>query len=329
VLTETAAPRDLTWSPLDEAAIPAWQRMLAATERVDRTGEHFSADDLTEELADPTLDVPRRTIALTGPDGEMAAYGIVHVPRTIRECDRVWLEGVVRSDRRGQGIGRALLAWLEERAVEAHRERFPDVPGEFDVSPFEHVAPHVRLAERAGYRPARWFTTMRRELSGSGPVPDGVPDGLRLVPFDRAYDDAVRRAHNEAFADHWGSSERDAEVWAHWFTGQRAFRPASSFLVLDGEDVAGYLLSYFWAADAEATGVREGYVGQLGVRPAWRGRGLASALLGRALVAYREEGYDRAGLDVDTENATGALGLYARHGFAVTTRRVTYLKPMP
>jgi mycothiol synthase len=273
--------------------------------------------------------VPRRTIALTGPDGEMAAYGIVHVPRTIRECDRVWLEGVVRPDLRGEGIGRALLVWLEERAVEAHRERFPDVPGEFDVSPFEHVAPHVRLAERAGYRPARWFTTMRRELSGPVPVPAGVPDGLRLLPFDRAYDDAVRRAHNEAFAGHWGSSERDAEVWAHWFTGQRAFRPASSFLVLDGEDVAGYLLSYFWAADAEATGLREGYVGQLGVRPAWRGRGLGSALLGRALVAYREEGYDRAGLDVDTENATGALGLYERHGFAVTTRRVTCLKPMP
>ncbi len=34
-----------------------------------------------------------------------------------------------------------------------------------------------------------------------------------------------------------------------------------------------------------------------------------------SLHSYREAGYDVAALEVDTENPTGALGLYGRLGF--------------
>ena len=37
-----------------------------------------------------------------------------------------------------------------------------------------------------------------------------------------------------------------------------------------------------------------------------------------ALRRFREEGYERAALDVDSGNPTGALGLYERAGFGVT-----------
>ena len=127
----------------------------------------------------------------------------------------------------------------------------------------------------------------------------------------------TRLAHTEAFADHWGSTPTDPERWKHWYTGAQSFRPAVSLLLLDGGEVAAYLLSYFWAADAEATGVREAWVGQLGTRPAWRRRGLASLLLATALHGFRDAGYQQAGLDVDSANSTGALGLYERLGFTV------------
>jgi ribosomal protein S18 acetylase RimI-like enzyme len=76
------------------------------------------------------------------------------------------------------------------------------------------------------------------------------------------------------------------------------------------------------------TGVREAWVGQVGTRPAWRRRGLASLLLATALAGYRRAGYQRAGLGVDTENASGALGLYERLGFVVDHRSVTWQKPV-
>jgi mycothiol synthase len=100
-----------------------------------------------------------------------------------------------------------------------------------------------------------------------------------------------------------------------------------SWLVLDGDEVVAYLLSYFWEADATATGVREAFVGQLGVRPRWRRRGLGGLLLATALRSYRAAGYKRAALTVDTANATGALGLYERAGFAVKNTYATRIKP--
>lgn len=98
--------------------------------------------------------------------------------------------------------------------------------------------------------------------------------------------------------------------------------------MLDGEELAAYLLTYFWAADLQATGVREAWVGQLGTRPAWRRRSLGSLLLATALDRYREAGYQHAGLDVDTENADGALGFYQRLGFVVDQRSVSWTKPV-
>ena len=68
--------------------------------------------------------------------------------------------------------------------------------------------------------------------------------------------------------------------------------------------------------------MREAWIGQLGTRAAWRRRGLASLLLATALTAFRDAGYERAALDVDSENATGALGLYERLGFIVSHRSV-------
>ena len=73
-----------------------------------------------------------------------------------------------------------------------------------------------------------------------------------------------------------------------------------------------------------ATGRREAYVGKVGTLREYRGRGIASTLLGHCLRAYRDAGYDEASLDVDSENPTGALGVYRRAGFEVETRRTDY-----
>ena len=56
-----------------------------------------------------------------------------------------------------------------------------------------------------------------------------------------------------------------------------------------------------------------------------RGKGLATALLGHAMHAYRNAGYDEAALDVDSENPSGALGVYRRAGFAVESRWTNYV----
>jgi mycothiol synthase len=319
---DTLTLRALT---LDDAA--ALTELLARNELVDHTGENYSEADIAEELADSSVDLARDTLAAVAPDGSFVGWAGVRSAATVRDVDRVFIEGGVLPSRRGEGIGRRLLEWAERRGAELHRERHPSVPGELNVGVATTIPSLQALVRARGYQPVRWWYGMKRDLVELPAVP-AVPAGLTLVPYDAARDDALRLAHTEAFADHWGSVPPDEQRWAHWFTGSHAFRPGISWLVLDGEEIAAYLLAYFWEADAEATGVREAYIGQVGTRRPWRRRGLGELLLTTALEGFAMEGYERASLTVDTGNPTGALGLYERVGFAVDHETVTWSKPV-
>jgi ribosomal protein S18 acetylase RimI-like enzyme len=178
----------------------------------------------------------------------------------------------------------------------------------------------------------RWWSEMTRDLREPvTPVP--VPDGLTVVPLGPPYDAArwdgpLRAAHNAAFADHWGSTPVSAQAWAHYRTGGRAFRPACSAVALTaGDQVAGYLLAYEYEADTARTGRRDVYVGTVGTLTAHRGRGIAAALLAHVLAAAAGLGYATSSLTVDTQNPTGALGVYERAGYRLRRREVTYSLP--
>jgi ribosomal protein S18 acetylase RimI-like enzyme len=81
------------------------------------------------------------------------------------------------------------------------------------------------------------------------------------------------------------------------------------------------------AGAALAFGERHlGWVLDLAVRPSQRRHGLGEALLRSAFRALWQRGHTRVGLEVDSENETGATRLYERAGMAVTRRYATYEK---
>jgi mycothiol synthase len=316
----------MNWRPITADDVPAWASLLAAAEAADATGEHYDTDDLLDELADPALDPARDTVAAFA-DGRMLAYGLTRGCATVGGIHQVDIEGCVHPEWRRRGIGRKILRRTAGRAADVHRERHGDHPGHLRAFCHDDNTGAVALLIEFGMRPARWWCYLRRSLA-TPPAPAPVPDGLRLVLFDFALNEAVRVAHNEAFADHWGSAEHDSSSWRQWFTGSRSFRPELSWVLLDGGTVAGYLNSYEYPADGKATGVREAWIGQLGVRRPWRGRGAGSALLTAALAGYARAGYQQAALRVDTDNPSGAFGLYGRSGFAAVQRWTTYVRPL-
>ena len=318
----------LTWRPLTIEDAPALTRSWAAIEAVDRRGEHYSEQDLRDVLEDESIDLGRDTLAAVAPDGELVAFVWVQGPAEVIDVDWLEVDGAVLPVARGRGLGRRLLEWAEERAASLHRKRHPNAPAAVRVVVHENNPSKEALVRAAGYEAARWYHTMSRGLDDPLPNLPPTPPGLTLTPYTADRDEAVRVAHVEAFADDWGATPPDEQEWARWYVTPTTFRPEVSWLVLDGEDVVGYLLTHFWEADAAATGVREAFVGDLGVRPVWRRRGLGGLLLATALRSYRAGGYVHAALGVDSANATGALGLYERAGFAVRDTWVTWLKPL-
>jgi mycothiol synthase len=318
----------LRWRALTTEDAPALARAYAAVEAVDRTGEHLSEQDVRDELEDDSIDLGRHTFGAFAPDGEVVAFALVHGSAEVADFDRVDADGAVVPAARGRGVGHRLLDWAGERAAGLHRDRHPDIAGAVCVDVHENNPGKQALVRAAGYAATRWAYTMARSLDDPLPDVPPAPPGLTVAPYATDRDAAVRRAHREAFADNWGYTPPDEQRWSRSYTGAKPFRPDVSWLALDGNEVAAYLLTFCWEADAAATGVREAFVGHLGVRPAWLRRGLAGLLLAAALQSYRSAGYGRSALAVDAGNATGALGLYERAGYAVTDTWVTWIKPL-
>jgi ribosomal protein S18 acetylase RimI-like enzyme len=71
-----------------------------------------------------------------------------------------------------------------------------------------------------------------------------------------------------------------------------------------------------------------GWVGALGVREPWRGRGIGMALLGRAFAEFHSRGVAHVGLGVDAQNPTGATRLYERAGMRVMTEDILFEKTL-
>ncbi len=326
-MLELALPAGLTARPMTPGDMAAAAALLAAAEVVDDTGEHMSAEDLAGWWVNDLVDLPRDSRLVQTADGEVVAVAVVDAPPTFRDAFTVYLEGCVHPGWRGRGIGRALLAWQLERGAQVHAERHPEAPARLTVSVFTSMTAAEALVRRAGLTPRRWFSHMSRALTDL-PAPTAVP-GVRLVPFTFDRDDEVRRAHNAAFTDHYGSSERDAASWQVLFTGQNTFRPDVSVLALEDDAVVGYTLAYVSEAGFAATGERETYLGQIGVLPHARGRGLAKATIVEAMRLAAEHDCTVAALQVDSENGSGAVGLYEGLGFATQRTQVSWVRELP
>jgi mycothiol synthase len=319
-------PAGLTSTPITAADLPAVAALLAAAESVDGTGEHPSADDLAEEWVNDLVDLPQDSLLVRAGE-EVVGFGTVIAPPTFRDALSVYLDGRVHPDRRGRGVGRALLAWQLERGARVHAERHPEAPARLTASLPTTMPDAEALVRRAGLTATRWFHTMHRPLTDL-PTPREV-GGVELVAFDPARDDEVRRAHNAAFTEHYGSSERDEASWQTMFTGSASFRPDLSVLALADGAVVAYALAYVWESDTAATGRREAHYGQIGVVPEHRGRGLSKAVIAAALHRAAARDCQLAGLDVDSENGSGALGLYEGLGFATVRTRTSWVRELP
>lgn len=312
----------LTWRPLTRADVPALAALTARVEEFDaqpfRTSEVEVAEGFDGDWKDPAADsrvgldeqgTPRAWVAVDAPPGDV---------RTVR----VHISGGVDPRWRGRGTGRALVAWATARARQKLAASGKDLPARIAAYVEDHRHDAIALYRAAGFTPIRYYSEMRRDLSQPLPEVRATP-GVRIEPWSEALDDAVRLAHNEAFADHWGSEPRTRESWQ---VGRAMFAPQWSHVAVDEQtgEVAGYTIAGRYEHDWAVAGYTSGYSELLGVRRAWRGRGLSVALLTASMRSYQADGMQYAELDVDTANPSGAHGLYASLGYEVTHGSAMY-----
>jgi len=289
--------------------------LLQATDR-----EVYGASDWTEaELREEWDGIDlERDAWLVELDGRLA--GVMHL------CERRGAtfisDGCVHPELRGRGVGSALLDLVEARAL----ERTSEAPAEARIALHNaHLvgdagAP-VLLAGK-GFSPVRTFFRMVADLDKVDLAP-AWPEGIDVRPLDvDAHGRLLHAADEEAFAQEWGYTPKPYDTWAKRIFEKAQFDPALVVVAWAGDDIAGFSLNY-----AKRMG-DWGWVGVLGVAPAWRRRGLGLALLRESFRRFRETGETVAALGVDSQNPTGATRLYERAGMRLLWRADVWEKEL-
>ncbi|MDF9279162.1 N-acetyltransferase [Arthrobacter sp. EH-1B-1] len=316
--------QQLSWRAITATDLEDWESLLRRMAVADKPDWIEQRADLEEVLEasknDPVLD----TVMGFDDGGTPRAFGRISANPG---SQLVHVFGGVDPEWRRRGIGRAIHGWQVERAGKRLAEA--GVEGGFIRSYVEELNPgHRALMESAGGTITRWFTEMTRDLSEDIPEVDLDPE-FEIVAFSDDLSEAIRLAHNEAFQDHWGSEPRDEESW-RFTVSHPEFRAEWSLAAIDNSsgEVAAYEIASYDPESRELVGHDEGYTELLGVRRDWRGRRLAPALLAEAMRRFKADGMENAGLGVDTENPSGALGLYERMGYTPTRRSMVFEKQL-
>ena len=239
---------------------------------------------------------------------ELVAAGIL-----VRYGDVPQFGAVVHPDRRGEGLGSGLLE-LAERTVRA------DGSKAIRAGALAEDSAGAGLLTSRGYREVRRYFTMVIALDAEPPAPE-PQEGITLGIFELEEAEAFHAALNEAFADEWGWAPLPFDEWRKLRFDAPDFDPTTWFVARDGVELAG-------AARCEER-FGGGYVGAIGVRPAWRRRGIALALLRFAFAEFRMRGASHMRLDVDAENPTDATRLYERAGMSVESEDVVFERELP
>lgn len=329
-LDDLRLPADVRVRALDPAAdFPALAAFISSVNLADGHQSAMSAEEVAVNWRrtlgfEPTRDA----LVVEDADGFVAH---VNVDQQVRAGKVVhWIEGWVRQDRRRSGIGGALLRWAEWHSadlVARRAAREPRIPHVLGFGVLESIPAAMAFAAAAAeYTRIRYGFVMRRPLDE--PIPDAqLPTGIELRPVRKMDHRRIWDADVEAFRDHWEPRDRDESDYEATF----AYPDLDTSLwrvAWDGDEVVGIVMNAIFREENAKIGLDIGWLEHVSVRKAWRGRGIAKALITSSLRALQARGMAFGALGVDGENLTGALRLYEGLGFRRHETWITYRKPL-
>lgn len=293
---------------------PTLDDVGATVELINGHARRLRGRDAVSELAvrgwwtqPAPFDLARDVVLAVDGRGRVVGYG--DLGDQANDGAVLWL------DVRGEAV-EPVLVELERRALE---RRAPE--GVVKAVADERDARYRTLLAGRGYEPVRASWRMGIDLAEARPLDPVWPAGTGVRTAVEGTDEPLlHQLVERSFADHWGFRPTPYGEWLHWLREMGTPDPSLWFVAeLDGAPVGVAL-----CRPAEWGDPACGWVAQLGVVPDARGRGLGTGLLRHALGAFRDRGLPRGGLEVDTENTTGAVRLYERAGMRVLERHDTW-----
>ena len=285
-------PPELCWRPLRRDDLPAVHVLVAAYEQRLLGEVMVDLEDLEADWQRPSFDPEHDAVVVLDGD-ELVGYAEVYRARRLTGC--------VRPDGWGRGIGAALVDWAVARVGELGGELVGQTVPDADTAA-------VELFRSRGWSPL-WTSWVLEVPPGGAIAERSLPDGYAIRPLRPGQDErAAYEVVEQAFSE-WPDREPTLyEDWAATVLQRPGFEPWQLTLAVDRSGGVVGACHLVMSADT-------GWVNQVAVDRAHRGRGIAQALLAKAFAAARERGAPRG--ELSTDSRTGALGLYERLGMQV------------
>lgn len=251
---------------------------------------------------------------------QVVGYGQIE---SWQEDDGTWVylnQGWVAPEWRGQGVGTALLHWAEDLCRRRAAAEHPGEKAEFAANASSTETDATALLEDAGY--SAGYTVLDMRLEADIPPIPPLPEGLEVRPVAPEHYPLIAGSVHEAYQQEYEEGRFNEDVDPNEYLAElEAPRqdPTLWQIAWDGDLIAGQVIPILKGEVAD--------ISELSVRPAWRRRGLARALLIRALHLLRERGAQVIRLGTVAEFRTRARDLYTGVGFRVLKEFPRYRKP--
>lgn len=255
--------------------------------------------------------------------GEVIATSWSYIPTIAVTKWRAFEDNWVHPEHRGRSVEEFVLQWWEARSTQRFRDKDDALERWLWQGVYDWQTKKVAFLESHGYEAKRYFDELGRDLAL--PIAEcSLAEELSLRTWERAPLADSLSVHNASFADHWGSQPISEKSWDN---GVNEFSlPGASFVAYDGDQPVSYLSASAFPHDFEDKGRSEAWIEGLGTIRSHRKRGIASALVTRAMEVFRVSGFEFALLGVDSANPTGAYHIYESLGFVHDRRNVAYIK---
>ena len=219
----------------------------------------------------------------------------------------------------GNDLDKHLLALSEARGAEQAWARKDAKKISAKVYMFDTNHRGIGVVEQAGFQPGKYIFQMRMDVTADLHQPIW-PEEVRVRTADLEQDaQAIHQLVQTAFY----LPGRDSQPYANWVTFMvrpDIFDPELWFLAVAGEEIIGVSLCFAYTT--------LGWVRQLGVLPAWQGRGLGAALLHHSFQEFKGRGSRQVGLTVESERPNSHI-FYQKVGMRTAAQLNEYVKEFP
>ena len=209
-----------------------------------------------------------------------------------------------------------LLLFSGQRASAILREKNDTLKRSIHIFLYEQARLQNRVAVEAGYSIKKYIFNMHRDLDGDLLEPV-FPESIRIRNAVTGQDERAIHAFIQQAFDWHERTPQPFDEWKGSLMRPEIYDEKLWFLAMQGDELIGTCLCMKRST--------MGWIRQLAVKNSLRKLGIGRALLEHAFVIFKELGFQKAGLAVESENPN-AIHFYQTAGMVKAVHLNEYVK---